>query len=645
MVKIGEITTPRIGQLENINTQNGLDSSVVVDFGQNVGKNTDELNVNTNQVPQNQPEAKRTVNELYNNIKSICDANGLNISEAKNNDFLCGISGKTEEELLNASQAEINQIVKKIQVAIDMIKADIFTIKEGKKKLTFELIVNYNKLANGKVPMGWDSVENFRKAQQRIRTTKNGKKDNAESLTERFHTMYGCDISKLTKEELAVKLEHYFAVYLKDQSGKEELSDFSKLLFNSTTKEYNHFRDALEYLVANNRHKGYDAILESFNTQEQRTNFSNKTSYEYVEKLNTKADKNGEIPSVEDATNMTAVVLKDKDVEHLKEYQQKSYDSALDFYNEENKTILDEIKNNPEIIKNIENKLANGEKLTEKEQKYLEVYAKDQHFHGDNAGQFIGVGNNSVISDVEKTDLLEIINTGAYNIGEKAGNSFYSEVIKQVIDYARKHEADLPENFATLVNEATNGNYNIVLEKGSENVKLNAPKIQKIEAMVKSEEKITGNFGVTPESRGAIDTTHLEETKKAITNPIVAIPPTSNFTIVDAIKLGDEAVKLYFSENRVKATREVFNSANKIQDKGIIEKAYQTYQECLSGKEQTEILMGNISGKYVRTLVKLTDKHALVKYCKNGNASSFYATFVIKQEIKEIEKENKKLAQ
>lgn len=535
------IAQPTSAQAEQVNAANttNTNTNYIVSGGE-LSAPVDTLN--TNSTGNVGKKTKRTVEELYNSIKSICDANGLNLAEAKNSGFLCGISGKTETELLNADQAEINQIIKKIQNAINMIKEDIFTIRDGKKELTFDLIRNYTKLADGIVPLGWDSVESFRDAQKRTRD--NGKKDNAESLSERFKTMYGCDISKLSKEELATKLEHYFNVYLKTKDEKTELSDFSKLLFNSTAKEYNMFKDALEYLVANNRHKGYEAILDSFNTQEQRTQFSNKTSYEYVEKLNTKADKNGNIPDVQQASKMTAIVLRDKDLTHLEEYHNKSYNSASQFYNKENVAILEDLNNNTEIIKSIQEKLAKGEKLSPKEKRYLEIFTKDQHFRGDNAGQIIGVATNNIILEDAKENLLGTIHHDTYKIGETAGKNFYRDVLIEVSKYGNSLPEETKEAFNELMRTAIGENYTNISNNQKDELKVPDFKTETTAVTTPNvPEETKGSFGYTTKRTPAnisiaTSAATLYQTTTEEVQPIAIVQPseletTAPLTIAD----------------------------------------------------------------------------------------------------------------
>ena len=473
--------------VEAIESTGATNTAGNIPLSGNVGENIDELNTNGT---TSQQATKRTAKQLYEAIASICLENGLDINEAKNMGLLSIISGKTEAELLNVEQAEITKIVQKIKDAINAIKEDIPAIKNGTKKLTFDLIKNYVKLLNGEVPKGWDFVDSFRNAQR-----SNG----TESLAERLNRMYNFDIEGKTPDQIAATLEAYFDSYFQSLEGNREqvdnlqLTDFTKLLFNSTPEEYDMFRDAIEYLVSNNRHKGYEAILESFDNDTQRTEFANKTTYEQVQTWNTKADQRGEVPPAEDAALNTAAVLKWKDAEHIEEYHETASKEALEFYlDEENLASIEEVKNNPEIIENIQEKLAVIERveyikrkleneedisdeerafleananvaLTDEEKKYLDAYSKDRHFRGDNAGQIIGVGSNKIIDDESKENLLTTINSDAYTIGEKAGYDFYREVLNEVAKYAETLSEEDKAAFENLMKDTIGENYTKVV--------------------------------------------------------------------------------------------------------------------------------------------------------------------------------------
>lgn len=482
-----------------------------------IGQVEEEYVVDNQTQAITQPQAKRTVEELYQSIANICKTHGLNVSEAQNIGLLSSISGKTEEELLNVEQNEINQIVQKLTNAINAIKEDIDAIKNGKKELTFDLIKNYVRLLSGEVPKGWDSVESFRKAQR--------KGNKPESLAERLNRMYGCDVSKLSTEQLAKKLEAYFDDYFNELNSKGlprekvdnlQLTDFTKLLFNSTPEEYSMFRDAIEYLVVNNRCQGYKAILDSFDTDAQRTKFVKTTPEGYVERIMTTPDQRGEVATIEQNEEFVATHLEYMDKEDIAEYTEKATINAKEFYTEENKKVIKEIQSNPEIIKNIQEKLAKGEELTEEEEKILEVFAKDNHHRGNSSGQFIGTANNKVIGIDAINELLKTINTNTYEICQQAGEDYYKEVLQAVEKYIEENQEKLTlpkEELTNIIDKATDGNYTRVIN-GATTEELIAPRTttEKTETKDSAQSNDLG-FSNTKEK---VDTTKLETITKEI---------------------------------------------------------------------------------------------------------------------------------
>lgn len=495
-----------------------------------IGQVEEEYVVDNQTQATAQPQTKRTVEELYQSIANICKTHGLNVSEAQNIGLLSSISGKTEEELLNVEQSEINQIVQKLTIAINAIKEDIDAIRNGEKELTFDLIKNYVRLLNGEVPKGWDSVESFRKAQR--------KGNKPESLAERLNRMYGCDVSKLSTEQLAKKLEAYFDGYFNELNSKGlsrekvdnlQLTDFTKLLFNSTPEEYSMFRDAIEYLVVNNRCQGYKAILDSFETDAQRTKFVKTTPEGYVKRVMTTPDQRGEVASKEQNEEFIATHLEYMDKEDIAEYTEESTNSAKDFYSEENKEILEKIQSNPEIIKNIQEKLAKGEALTEEEQKLLEVFAKDNHHRGNSSGQFIGTANNKVIGEAAINELLKTINTNTYEIGQQAGEDYYKEVLQAVEKYIEENQERLTlpkEELANIIDKATDGNYTRVIN-GATTEELIAPTTTTEKPETKNSVQSNDlGFSNTKE----VDTTKLENITKEINQNSIVEDATPRIT-------------------------------------------------------------------------------------------------------------------
>ncbi len=430
--------------------------TVTVPIGQGGESQSNIDTLNTNNVTTTENQTKRTVDELYNSISALCTQYGISLSEVKKMGLLSSVSGMNEEYLLNAEQSEINKIVEHIKQTISALKEDGIEVNATN-------VEKYARLYNIQTQNGWDSIESFRKANART----------SEGLTARLNRMYGKDVTKLSTQEKAEILESYFSRYFNDEikqkvknaSSPEEaekikesvrtkqITDYTKLLFNSSPEEYELFRDAIDYLAANKRYAGFDAILRSCDTDGQRTAIANSTTYEQIKGWETNADQFDDRMSKAESTQLSARAIEYKDEVHIAEYHEVATTDALEFYTEEN----------TEKLKAIKAKIENGEELTEEEQALL---AQDNHFKGDNAGQMVGVGNNQVIEPEAKKDFLTTINNDAYKIGEHAGGDFYREVMTEVADYVEKHPETLTmpkEEFVKLMDEVTDNNYSKVV--------------------------------------------------------------------------------------------------------------------------------------------------------------------------------------
>lgn len=434
---------------------NAVKNATPVVNGGEVGAPDDKFSTTQNQTTT-QKKTKRTVDELYNSISALCTQYGISLSEVKKLGLLSSVSGMSEEYLLNAEQSEINKIVEHIKQTISALKEDGIEVNATN-------VEKYARLYNVQIKSGWDSIESFRKANAR----------NNEGLTARLNRMYGKDVTKLSTQEKAKILEQYFSRYFNDEikqkvknaSSPEEaekikesvrtkqITDFTKLLFNSSPEEYELFRDAIDYLAANKRYAGFDAILRSCDTDGQRTAIANSTTYEQTKGWATNADQFGNRMSKAEITQLSARKLEYNDAEHIAQHHEAAKTDALEFYTEDNKKKLESIKA----------KIKNGEELTEEEQALL---AQDNHFRGDNAGQMLGVGNNQVIKQEEKKEFLSTINNDAYKIGEQAGGDFYRDVMTEVANYVKEHPETLTmpkEEFVKLMDEVTDNNYSKVV--------------------------------------------------------------------------------------------------------------------------------------------------------------------------------------
>lgn len=494
MTKIANSETVKFQPETLVTPSAGVSKSVAIPLSPENLSNNDSLNINSSNSTNNSGANVRTERNLLDTFIPLYNSfelgkYGVSQADFSNINTIETLTGKSVEELLNAEDAEITKLYNDVKQAI----TDLIEDTHGLKDIKIDVIRNYVRMNNGQVPAGWDSVDSFRKAQSRVREDGTS---NAHSLSDRLNLMYGCgDLNKLSEEELAYYLEEYFDGYFNkiNESGKSrkdvdnlQLTDFSKLLVNSEREELEAFRKALQYLVVNNRAEGYEAILKNFDTAAERLDFIKKAPDDFVEKIMTTPDQRGEVAETEQTAKFVAVHTRYMDKETLDDYQEKSVSDASNFYNEENLSILDEIEKNPEIIQNIQEKLVLIEKiqdikrrlnnneqvseeekallenpveLTELEQTYLNVYAKDRFYKGDNAGQIIGASTNEILSEEDKESCIKTANYNAFAISKKVGKAFYRAVLKGIKSYTNSLSGQEKDAFVDLMTRTIGENY------------------------------------------------------------------------------------------------------------------------------------------------------------------------------------------
>lgn len=535
-----------------------------------------------------QAKTKRSVEQLYQAIQALCSSNGIDFNEVKKMGLLSTVSGKNEEALLNAEQEEITKLVK-------LIEETIAAMKEDGIELTAE---NLEKQARGyqiQLACGWDSIASFRKAN----------KTSHESVIERLNRFFGCDFEKLSTEQKAEKLDAYFNRYFNGADSKEtirtkQLTDFSKLLYNSSPEERLVLKDAIEFLCANNRYTGFDSILRSFDTDAQRTEFANNVSHEDIQHIGTRVDRAGDVTSEEDMTAITAALMKYKDAEHVTEYHTDAQKARSEFFTEENVAKLEAIKT----------KVENGEELTEEEQALLQ----EAKFHtSDAAGEIVGVGNNEVVSEDFRNNMLETLNTDAYE------NPNYREVLDQVNKYIEEHPECLTmpkEEFINKMNEVTNGNFDKVVSGSSEPLK--APE-------AKQETPSTPSNNQPP-----LTAADIEEYRANIAAKNAQIAAQSSEP--DVVETEPEtAEKQWTRADIIKDPLKFFKSGAKLNDENIIKLAFNS----LSNVIQTRALEVT-GGKYFNIFFgEASDR--VVMAANQGR--TLYQTQLIEERQEEIEEQ------
>ena len=582
----------------------------------------------TNNTSNTQTKNKRSVDELYNSIAALCTKYGISLSEAKKMGLMEKIAGVPQEELLNMPNSEIQKHVECLKAALEKLSANgEFNLNEVAR-----IANNYNIVTHN----GW-SIEGYEKAQKR----------NDESIAERLNRVYEIDdIYSCSEEEIHAALDKYFNTFFQDKIDKGipkeevyklQLQDFSKLLTNTPEEKRQIFIDAAKSLLAANRPQGFESVFRGYTNDELRTEAADSVSVEDIEELTTRADIEGNVPDIAASTQISATAARYRSEEGIAEFHQELKESAQNFFNE-----------NADAINTIEEKLAQGEKLTAEELQLL--IKKNNLYVAGAAGEMTGTANNVGISCEFKNSVLTTMNADAYEL------PIYREVMEQVASYVENHPETMTmpvEEFVQLMDKVTNGNYTTVVNdmQNGTTTALKEPVANTSTSSVETTPNVETSDSERTVSLGFnnaqnIDTTRLQELTTQINTseeqPVVsetAKEPagisTSSNSITAAIKAGSDGFKNYIDNNGTKkAVVEVFNNLQYIANQGIIKQALRMYEGFASGIQASTLKRVNNAG--LNTLIKHTSDDTLLNM-KGETFSNFYATQQIENAVEKVE--------
>ena len=488
-------------------------------------------------------ENKQNTSKLDEMLQKLCAELAkydLTPEKIKNSGLLLKITGMNQQQLENATDEELKQIIDCLKTAIKDSEVD--------GKVDLEKVGKLSKDYYVAVKTGW-TIEGFKKV------NKNG----GESLTARMERFFGLEkgsFTKLPQAKIEEYLDRYFNEYFveklkaaktpeeKQKIYKQQLQDFGKLLINTPDSEKAIFKQAITSLIASNRIKGLKAVLSSFETQKARTEWSDNWSVEDSKRLATKADVEGNTPDADEVTEGIAYLTAQKSEQGIKEHHEEFQTEAKAFF-EENKDALEKIAQ----------KEANGETLTDEEKKLKLL--RDNFYTAVSAGEISGTALNEIIKEEVKLEILGTMNKDAYELPN------YKNVIQEVTEFVEKHPEALTmpkEELVKILDEATNGNYSVVAS-GSD-AELKAP------AQPASEDVQTvPDYGFT--QKEAVDTTRLQALQQQIvaasedSNPKFTVEKTSASQQNDTIKLDDALRSTSKFEEYIETTGVSYSSAMK----------------------------------------------------------------------------------
>lgn len=407
-------------------------------------------------------EDKKNTSKLDELLEKLCaefSKLGLKPEELKNSGILYRISGMNQKQIESATDAQLKQIIDCLKVAIkdSVVDGKIDLEKAGKLGNAYFIAVN----------TGW-TIEGFKKHNDSVKKS---------SLLERLKET-GClkkdaTLENTQPEELQKALFDFFNKTLltplkNAKSAKEkasiykgQLQTFGRLLINTPDEEKAIFKQAIATLASDNRLKGLNAVLASFETPQAKEAWADSWSVEELSQAMGTKDVEGNVPTDKDQTAMAAGIFAEKSEESIKETYSQMSEPAKQFFQE-----------NAEKLKTIKEKEAKGIELTEDEK---ELVAQRDLYKNLYSGAMSGTAVNQKVAEESKKEILGTMNKDAYNL------PIYKEVLKQVNEFVEEHPEALTmpkEELVKLLDEVTNGNYSTVAtDSGAE---LKAPAEKKV---------------------------------------------------------------------------------------------------------------------------------------------------------------------
>ena len=402
-------------------------------------------------------EEKKNTSKLDELLEKLCaefSKLGLKPEELKNSGILYRVSGMNQKQIEAATDAQLKQVIDCLKAAIkdSVVDGKIDLEKAGKLGNTYFIAVN----------TGW-TIEGFKKHNDSVKKS---------SLLQRLKET-GClkndaTLENTKTEELQKALFDFFNKTLltplkNAKSAKEkasiykgQLQTFGRLLINTPDEEKAIFKQAIATLATDNRLKGLNAVLASFETPQAKEAWADSWSVEELSQAMGTKDVEGNVPTDRDQTAMVAGIFAEKSEESIKETYSQMSEPAKQFFQE-----------NADKLKEIKEKEAKGIELTEEEK---ELVAQRDLYKNLYSGAMSGTAVNTKVAQENKKEILGTMNKDAYNL------PIYREVLKQVNEFVEEHPEALTmpkEELVKLLDEVTNGNYSTVATNS--NAELKAP--------------------------------------------------------------------------------------------------------------------------------------------------------------------------
>ena len=390
---------------------------------------------------QSTVEAQNTskVDKLLEKLCAEFSKLGLNVNELKTKGILEKITNMSTQQIEKADDKTLERIYSALKEALKGFKNGNIDLDA----LACKANDYYTILAGG-----WKSVSEFKRSNA-------SSHEDISARMERFFGLAKGSFINLPKEKIEEYLERYFNTFFQDKikSCKNpneiirlQMRDFTKLLVNTPDEQKGIFREVVTHLLASNRLPGLQSVLQSFDSQTARTEWSDKWTAADTKSFAIRRDQQGEIPENDDVVAGIALITKNQSKEGIINLEKELQQDALKFFEE-----------NSEVLRLIEEKEAKGEPLTDSEKLILIIC--DNYIKSAKSGQLIGVAENTIIDKESQDELLSLINKDNFEL------PIYKEILEQVSKYLKEFENSLSlkvEELNEILDKATNGNYSIV---------------------------------------------------------------------------------------------------------------------------------------------------------------------------------------
>lgn len=426
---------------------NATSTNVNVPVGQGAEPEApvDVLNTNGN-LEQVEIKCLRSETEVKNALKTISVQTGLNINELL--DIINKMTGKSLSDLQNVEQRELTNITNGLGKILNDCKVD-GGIDSAKLE---QAIKDYN-IA---IQTGW-TLDGFYKQQQNVK-----KSTLAERLIDTDCLSQALDpndpdydakmeaaIEKFFEKTLLSRINKNTPQAEREQIYKAQLQTYGRLLINTTEgRDKELLGSAIDKLYRKNIVPAAQAGLQAMETEQAKANFAKHIDLK--EAVTTASEYEADVYMTKEAAQALS---------HLKYGHMNAEDIEADLpvMKQEAEEFFEKYK---DILAIIDNK--KDEELTPEERAIKRV--RDNLHIGRYAGATTGIATskNSTVVPV-KEDLLTTVNSDAYEIGEKAGNDFYREVLTQVVTYANSLPEEERANFEALMVKTIGENYTTVV--------------------------------------------------------------------------------------------------------------------------------------------------------------------------------------